>query len=101
MMEQIVPLFLALAAGAGLGLFHFGGLWWTLERLPQAKRPGLWMLASFLARTALTLVGAYVVMQGHWERLLFCVTGILLVRLAVVRRLGPGRVREHGEGRAL
>ncbi|MFW6127514.1 MAG: ATP synthase subunit I, partial [Thermodesulfobacteriota bacterium] len=65
------------------------GLWLTVQRLPGARRPGLLTLLSLIIRLGVTLAGFYLVMAGRWERLLVCLAGFLLVRILLVRRLGP------------
>jgi F1F0 ATPase subunit 2 len=79
---------LAFAAGIVLGLFYFGTLWWTIQYLTRARRPELVSLGGFLVRTGLTLVGFYIVMDGHWERALVCLLGFFLMRRVLVRRFG-------------
>jgi F1F0 ATPase subunit 2 len=76
----------AFVAGLGLGLFYFGGLWLTVRQVPTRRWPGLWVLASFVGRTVLCLVGFYLVMGGQWEPLVACLVGFLLVRTWLVRR---------------
>lgn len=76
-------------AGSFLGLFFFGGLWWTLKRLPASRKPQLVMAASFLGRSALAVAGFYAAMDGRWERLLAVLAGFLAVRAVLVRRLPP------------
>ena len=76
-------------AGLGLGCFHFIGLWWTVRRLPCARRPVLLNLASLIFRMAVILGGFYIVMAGQWERLLVCLLGFIAARGLLVRRLGP------------
>lgn len=88
-MNQVGVLVLAFAAGLGLGLFYFGGLWLTVQRLPRSRHPGLLTLGSLIVRLGVTLPGFYLVMAGRWERLLVCLAGFLVVRLVLVRRLGP------------
>ncbi len=88
-MHQLITLFLAFVAGLAVGLFYFGGLWLTVQRLPQAKHPGLLTLMSLIIRLGVTLLVFYLVMAGRWERLLVCLAGFLLVRLVLVRRWGP------------
>jgi len=88
-MDQLLTLFLAFVAGLVLGLFYFGGLWLTVQRLPQSRHPGLLTLASLVVRLGVTLAAFYLVMGGRWERLLVCLAGFLLVRFLLVRRLGP------------
>ena len=70
--------------GMGLGAIYFGGLWLTVQYLPQARYPALLTLGSFWTRTAVCLLGFYTVMHGQWERLLVCLLGFVCVRSLVV-----------------
>lgn len=88
-MSDALWLVVALVAGVGLGLFYFGGLWLTIERLPQSKSPALFAMISFVGRTVLTLVGFYYVMGDSWQRLVACLVGVVVARVVLVRRLGP------------
>jgi F1F0 ATPase subunit 2 len=88
-MNQLIPLFLAFVAGIVVGLFYFGGLWLTVQRLPQTRRPAVLSLVSLFIRLGLTLAVFYLVMAGRWERLLACLAGFLLMRLLLVRRWRP------------
>lgn len=90
-MGELLPLVLALAAGIGLGIFYFGGLWLTVRRLPTVRWPALLSLLSFFARLGVALFGFYLVMGGHWERLLVCLFGFLAIRIILVRLWGPDR----------
>jgi F1F0 ATPase subunit 2 len=86
-MSDSLPLALALLAGALLGAFFFGGLWWTVEKGVTSENPAFWFLASLLLRTGVILAGFYFVSQGHWSRLVACLLGFLIARIFVVRRL--------------
>lgn len=78
--------------GAALGLFYFGGLWYTLRRLERSGSPALLMLGSYLGRLAVCLPCFYLAVRGgHWERLLIVMAAFLAMRLVLVRRLGPRR----------
>lgn len=78
---------LAALAGAALGLLHFAGLWWTVERLARGRgRVGL-LLASALVRLAVVAGGLFLIMQGSWTRALAALAGLLLARALVLRRL--------------
>ncbi len=81
------PLALSLAALAGvlLGLFFFGGLWWTLRRAFHSHRPALWVGGSLLLRMGCTAGGFVAASAGDWQRLLACLFGFLLARWLVVR----------------
>jgi len=84
---------LALLAGAGLAAVHFWGLWLTVRALPGHRHPGRLLLASVAARFVVAL-GAFLVLvrAGGWRAAVAALTGFLLVRLLVVRRvaLRPG-----------
>lgn len=85
MMNEPMTWILALIAGGLLGLFFFGGLWWTIQRGLKAKTPALWFLGSALVRTGITIAGFYWVSGGQWERLLACLLGFLAARFAILR----------------
>ena len=91
-MSWLPPLVLALAAGLGLGLFYFGGLWLTVRRLPRSRHPVPLLLASFAARTAVAVAGFFFVTGDRWERGLVCLGGFVAGRFALTSRLRPGRV---------
>jgi F1F0 ATPase subunit 2 len=93
-MSDILALALALFAGALLGVFFFGGLWWTVQKGVTSETPALWFLGSLLLRTGLVLAGFYLAAQGHWSRLAVCLLGFLIARLIVVRRLARAPAEE-------
>lgn len=72
--------------GAALGIFFFGGLWWTVLKGVQSKRPGLMFSLSMLIRTGVVLAGFVIISQGHIERLALCLLGFFIARGAVMRR---------------
>jgi F1F0 ATPase subunit 2 len=84
-MSETLTFVLAWIAGGVLGAIFFGGLWWTVRRGVVSKLPALWFLASLLLRTGITLAGFYFVADHHWERLLVCLLGFVMARLAVTR----------------
>lgn len=81
-----LALAMAFAAGIGLSILFFGGLWLTVQRIPTAAWPGLLALGSFWGRSVLCIAGFYLVMDGHWTRLVACFLGFLLARLVLIRR---------------
>ncbi len=89
---QILTLAPAFIAGLGLGLFYFGGLWLTIQRLTTTRKPYHLILASFLFRLTVCLVGFYLILSSKGEQqlisLLACVLGFLLIRTILIRRLG-------------
>jgi F1F0 ATPase subunit 2 len=97
-MNDSLTMVLALAAGAGLGAVFYGGLWWTVRKGVSSQRPALWFFGSPLLRMSIALAGFYFVSGGHWERLLLCLLGFFMARLAVTRLTKPAR--EHKTRRA-
>jgi len=93
-MTDMPMLALSGGAGAALGAFFFGTLWWTVHRGAVSRRPALWFLGGMLTRTAAVLAGFYAVGGDSWERLLACLAGFIVVRLAVVWGLGGSRRRD-------
>jgi F1F0 ATPase subunit 2 len=77
---------LALAVGAVLGAFFFGGLWWTLRRVATSTRPARLVLVSLALRSSAVLAGVFLVSDAHWQRMALCVAGFAVARAAVLRR---------------
>jgi len=90
-------LILALAAGIGIGAFYFGGLLWTIQKLSEWRRPGLWVTASYFIRTAIAVFAFYLIMGGHWQRLMMSLLGFVVIRVVLVRRMKPARAVSREE----
>jgi len=84
-MGETPALVLAFAAGLLLGAMFFGGLWWTIRKCVSSELPAAWFAGSLLLRTMVTLAGFYFVAQGDWRRLLACLLGFFLARIAATR----------------
>jgi F1F0 ATPase subunit 2 len=84
-MDEILPLALALIVGMLLGLFFFGGLWWTVKNGLRAYQPVLWFFGSLVIRMTVTLAGFYMISRDHWERAILCLVGFLVARAIVTR----------------
>ena len=84
-MNETLTLVLSWAAGAVFGAIFFGGLWWTVRKGLSAKQPAFWFFGSLLLRMGIALTGFYFVSGGHWERLLLCLLGFVMVRPVVMR----------------
>ncbi len=93
-MISVPYLLVAFFVGMGAGVFYFGGLWWTVRRLPSARHPALLTLGSFLVRTGVSLVAFYFASGGHWQRILASLLGFIIVRVFLVRRIrsSPAKV---------
>ncbi|HEX9925659.1 MAG TPA: ATP synthase subunit I [Anaerolineae bacterium] len=84
-MSEFYLYLIAFVAGAGIGLFYFGGLWLTIQQLPKVRHPALLLAASFLGRTGLSLFGFYLLANGRGENLLSGILGFLLMRFVLTR----------------
>ena len=78
--------------GIALGVFFFAGLWWTVRAIVGSARSALLHFASLMLRTAVTLVGFYVIGGGDARRLLACLAGFVLARVIVARRVRTSRM---------
>jgi F1F0 ATPase subunit 2 len=90
-MVELPGVLLAIAAGLVLGALFFGGLWWTVVRAIDSRHAALWLSASLLLRTAVTLLGFALVAQGSWVRLVACLAGFLVARVIVTLLTSPAR----------
>ena len=75
--------------GVLLGLFFFGGLWWTVRRALASRHTALWILGSQLLRTAVAVVGIYLLAAGSWQYLIATMCGFILVRVLLIRFMPP------------
>jgi len=100
-MNETLMLAGSLLAGVLLGAFFFGGLWWTIRSSPPSQWSGLFFSASLLVRMAVAIAGFYLVSHGEWRKLLACLAGFLLARIAVTRLIhlpsaGSARIPQAG-----
>ena len=74
--------------GTLLGFFYFGGLWFTVQRVPGSRRPKRLLFVSFIVRVATVMTGFWFILQQ--DPLLFVVTLLFffLVRVVISRLLG-------------
>ena len=93
MINNALYLVMAFLVGMGTGIAYFGGLWWTVRQLPLVRQPALLTLGSFLVRTGISLTAFYVASGGHWERILICLLGFIIIRGFLVRRVRPASTR--------
>ncbi len=83
-MNNVALLLMALAAGVLLGLFFFGGLWFTAKKAVVSKLPTIWFFVSLIVRLCVTIVVFYFVGRNHWDRMLVCLTGFVIARTVIV-----------------
>ena len=82
-MNEALRLMPALVTGVLLGAMFFGALWWTVQEGVSSKWSALWFFGSLLLRTGMVLAGFYFVGSGDWKRLLACLLGFFIARVAV------------------
>lgn len=87
MTVNIYDLLFSFGAGILIGLFYFGGLWWTVNRMSFRSKPTLWVTGSFLIRAGLSLMGIYFAADGQWKGMLFCLSGFVLARMLLTAKL--------------
>jgi F1F0 ATPase subunit 2 len=85
-MSETLSLAPAFVLGLLLGVFFFGGLWYTVRRGVVSKEPVLWFFGSLILRICITLTGFYYISGNQLERLIVCLIGFGAARI-IVRRL--------------
>lgn len=85
-----VYLVLALLAGILFGIFYFGGLWWTVQKITGSEKAYLISVASFVVRTAVVLVGFYLLLMSGSLYLFAALAGFLIARTIITYKLKPG-----------
>jgi F1F0 ATPase subunit 2 len=84
-MNEPLSLAFALAAGILLGVFFFGGLWWTVRQGVSSKHPALWFFGSLLLRMGIVVLGFYFILGDDSRRLLAGLLGFIAARLIAMR----------------
>ena len=88
-MDEFPHLIPAWGAGLAIGAVFFGGLWWTVRQGVASKLPAVWFLGSLMIRMGIALTGFYLVSGHHFVRLLACLLGFIMARMAVNRMIRP------------
>jgi F1F0 ATPase subunit 2 len=88
-MTEAIQILLGTIFGSLLAILYFGGLWWTVRRLPIARHPSALYFGSLLLRLAIVLAGLFIVLvYCDWPPLAGCLIGFLGARLLVIQVLG-------------
>jgi F1F0 ATPase subunit 2 len=88
---SITDLILAFMVGIGTGIFYFGGLFWTVRRIPRSKNPTVLMTASFVFRTAVAVACLFLIMGSTWQPIAVSLLGFIAIRMVIVERLKPAK----------
>lgn len=88
-----VAIGIRLLAGLALGIFFYGGLWYTVRHLPGSSHPGLLTLGSFWIRTLTVLGGFLFLMEQRWDYAAVCLVGFVMGRVTVTKFLSRQAAR--------
>jgi F1F0 ATPase subunit 2 len=84
-MNDFLRMVLISMAGVMLGLFFYGGLWWTVKKTLSTSHPALCVFTSMLLRMSVALTGIYFVTGAQLTPLLVCLAGFFIARIVVTR----------------
>jgi len=76
---------LSVLIGVALGLFFYGGLWFTVRRLATTPHPVLLTLGSFWIRLVVVLAAFAFLTRAGLEYVALAMASFILGRLAVSR----------------
>jgi len=74
---SLVP---ALSTGVLLGIFFFGGLFYTIRKGLPSRHPAFLFLGSWLLRMIVVAGGFFLIAAGQREKLLACAAGFMIAR---------------------
>ncbi len=80
-----ISILLSLLAGVALGGLFYGGLWFTVRRLPVSRHPALLALASFWIRSLVVLAVLVLLMKQRWQYGLVALVGFTVGRFAITK----------------
>jgi F1F0 ATPase subunit 2 len=84
---------IALAGGAAIGILFFGGLWLTVKKSLASKTPALWLIGSFLLRSAVTIVGFYFLSGNDWKKMVVCLIGFIIARTFMKQKIQLTKIK--------
>lgn len=83
--DWLIPLSAGVAVGLAMGLFYFGGLWWTSRKIVSASGSPLLPAISFFGRLALLAVGLGLMANLQPFMLLGSLPGLVAARIIWTR----------------
>ena len=92
---------MGLLAGLLVGAVYFGGLWWTVRRMPTTQNLPAFYLASLLVRSILLLLIFYLALAHYGlPAFLAAVLGFVIARyMARWGRISPDELSTGDSGR--
>jgi F1F0 ATPase subunit 2 len=97
---DVSTLLLAAIFGAATGVFYYGGLWLTVQRLSRVKNPTFWSSLSLLIRVCVTLGLCYFFLDLLQAAALAAFVGFLVARtllMGVLHTAAAGADQRRGE----
>jgi F1F0 ATPase subunit 2 len=88
---------LGFLAGLLLGLFFFGGLYWSVEKLAQVKNPAILMLLSLLVRMAALMGGFILLFKRSLAEGVAALFGVIFVKFLLIAYSRKNNTEEGGE----
>lgn len=89
---QWINFILCFIAGFCLGMFFFGGLWFTIRNISSMTRPSLLIIISFFVRTVVVMAGFYLILKQGMPSLLIALAGYLVSRTWCIGKIKPLKV---------
>ena len=83
MRSEVLNLALGILEGILLGVFFYGGLWWTIQKAISSEFTAFWFLGSMILRMGVVLTGVYFVCHENLIRIFPCLLGLFIGRIAV------------------
>ncbi|HQG30306.1 MAG TPA: ATP synthase subunit I [Deltaproteobacteria bacterium] len=96
-MSHSLQLALVFLCGFGAGLLYFSGLMVTILKVRCARRPGLFLMGSFILRAAFVIGVFFAVSSGEWQKFAACLVGFILARQLMVLLWRPSGSRSGKE----
>lgn len=77
----------SIISGGLTGLIYFGGLWYTVKKLPSSAVPHGLMIFSMALRLAIVLMAFLMLIRLHWIYLLIALIAFILVRQIIMYKV--------------
>ncbi|GAB6191615.1 N-ATPase subunit AtpR [Desulfocastanea catecholica] len=91
-MDDTIVLTAVFIGGVLTGITNYLGLWLTVKKVADSRRPTLLVLSSMLLRIAACMAVFYLLIDSRWERLVLVLAGFYLARILACRRFGVSPV---------
>lgn len=86
-MNQFSPYIIGFIIGLLTGVFYFAGLWLTVKRVPNSKKPNRLLLLSSAARLLPTLAIMFILIRKDPGMFVFMLIAFFSVRFLMTRKI--------------